>query len=110
MAETFDLKYVQMCVSSHMESITKLFKRGVKIAVLVRSPGFPDRDFMMTDDAIPELRAMLARREGRKPCGECHLQPNETCDICGARENAEPAFRSATAPAAEVSDGEKQDG
>lgn len=90
-----DLKYVQMCVSSHMEKIVKLFKRGVKIAVLVRSPGFPDRDFMMTDDAIPELRAMLDRREPpqpKQPCGECHGSPGETCDICGAKwPNAEVA-------------------
>lgn len=21
-----------------------------------------------------------------KPCGECHLKPGETCDICGAKE------------------------
>jgi hypothetical protein len=24
----------------------------------------------------------------RRPCGECHLQPGEICDICGAREQA----------------------
>lgn len=24
------------------------------------------------------------RRDGKKPCGECHLQAGETCDICGA--------------------------
>lgn len=23
-------------------------------------------------------------RAGKPPCGECHLQPGETCDICGA--------------------------
>lgn len=22
--------------------------------------------------------------DGKEPCGECHLQPDETCDICGA--------------------------
>lgn len=81
-----DLKYVQMCVSSHMEKIVGHFKRGAKIAVLVRSPGFPDRDFMMTDDTIPELRAMLDRRAMQQPpCGECHGSPGETCDICGRR-------------------------
>lgn len=26
-----------------------------------------------------------------KPCGECHLKPGETCDICGAKEPPEPA-------------------
>jgi hypothetical protein len=24
------------------------------------------------------------RNDGGEPCGECHLQPGETCDICGA--------------------------
>lgn len=24
------------------------------------------------------------RRDGKPPCGECHLRPGETCDICGA--------------------------
>jgi hypothetical protein len=22
----------------------------------------------------------------KQPCGECHLRPDETCDICGAKE------------------------
>lgn len=28
------------------------------------------------------------RRDGKEPCGECHLKPGETCDICGARAEA----------------------
>lgn len=24
------------------------------------------------------------RQDGDAPCGECHLHPGETCDICGA--------------------------
>ena len=24
------------------------------------------------------------RNDGGQPCGECHIQPGETCDICGA--------------------------
>lgn len=30
------------------------------------------------------------RNEDGKPCGECHLQSGETCDICGARRAPEP--------------------
>jgi hypothetical protein len=26
------------------------------------------------------------RNDGGEPCGECHLQPGETCDICGAAQ------------------------
>lgn len=25
-----------------------------------------------------------SRKDGGEPCGECHIQPGETCDICGA--------------------------
>ena len=24
-----------------------------------------------------------SRNDDGKPCGECHIQPGETCDICG---------------------------
>jgi len=27
------------------------------------------------------------RQDGKPPCGECHLKPGETCDICGAVEH-----------------------
>lgn len=27
-------------------------------------------------------------RAGKEPCGECHVQPGETCDICGASHPA----------------------
>ena len=27
----------------------------------------------------------------KRPCGECHLKPGETCDICGAVEKRTPA-------------------
>lgn len=26
-----------------------------------------------------------AERRGQPPCGECHLRPGETCDICGRK-------------------------
>ena len=28
----------------------------------------------------------IADKTGKEPCGECHLQPGETCDICHARQ------------------------
>lgn len=49
-------------VSGHMDAIKRCFKPGVKIAVLVRTPDFPDRDFVMTDDELPALIDMLDRR------------------------------------------------
>ncbi len=31
------------------------------------------------------------RRDGQPPCGECHLQDGEVCDICGAHAEPPPA-------------------
>lgn len=56
------LEIVQSEVSDHMDKIKAMFKSGVKIAVLVRTPGHPTRDFMMTDDDSAELIAMIERR------------------------------------------------
>lgn len=39
------------------------------------------------------------RKDGGEPCGECHIQPGETCDICGA-VNPSPETR-AVGPNAE---------
>jgi hypothetical protein len=61
-ATFLDLIRVQELVANHMDKMKKLFRPGVKIAVLVRTPGIPERDFVMTDDALPELRKMLDRR------------------------------------------------
>lgn len=46
-------------------------------------------------DICPECEARYAAREAYTgpiadgPCGECHLQPGECCDICGKRNEAE---------------------
>jgi hypothetical protein len=54
---------VQQIVAGHMDDILKCFKAGTKIAVLCRTPGFPERDFVMTDDDLSELSAMIDRRK-----------------------------------------------
>jgi hypothetical protein len=33
---------------------------------------------------VPLVEIAPDARKGKPPCGECHLQPRETCDICGA--------------------------
>lgn len=35
----------------------------------------------------------ILSRIGKPPCGECHLRPGETCNICGAHNGdvAKPA-------------------
>lgn len=53
---------VQARVGEAMDGILANFKSGAKITVLVRHPGSPDQDFMMTSDAFDEMEAMLKRR------------------------------------------------
>lgn len=57
------LARAQEHVAACMDDILTAFKPGVKITVMIRNPSEPQRDFMMTSDTIPELRAMLDRRE-----------------------------------------------
>jgi hypothetical protein len=35
---------------------------------------------------------------GREPCGECHLKPGETCDICGAVNRPDRVAESGPTP------------
>lgn len=64
------LRLTQEAVSDHMDAILRLFKPGAKIAVIVRSPGHPDRDFLMTNDEGKEIAALIRRRFGATVEGE----------------------------------------
>lgn len=49
----------------HLNTIAALFKPGAEITLLVRRPGEPTQDFMLTSegpDAADELIAMIERR------------------------------------------------
>lgn len=50
-------------VAGHMDAIVTRFKPGVKITVLVRTPGHPTRDFCMSDDDMDEVISMAQRRK-----------------------------------------------
>ncbi len=56
------LQRTQQAVAGHMEAIQAMFKPGAKITVLIRVPDYPDRDFLMTDDDLAQVREMLDRR------------------------------------------------
>lgn len=48
---------------------------------LVKSGNAPTiRLFVPKYEDFPQPR----RKDGGEPCGECRIQPGETCDICGA--------------------------
>ncbi len=54
---------VQGVVAEHMLAIQGCFKTGVKVTVIVRTPDYPNRDFMMTNDDMSELQELLVRRK-----------------------------------------------
>jgi hypothetical protein len=57
------LQEVQAEVADRMDEIKSLFKAGAKITVLVRHPGKPEQDFLMTDDHLDEVVAAANRRK-----------------------------------------------
>lgn len=48
-------------------------------------PGWREREA----ERLRVFREKMAARQQDKPCGECHLQPGERCDVCGAEEAGE---------------------
>lgn len=54
-------------VGYYMGRIMKLFKPGAKITVIVRTPGCPGRDFIMSDDNLEEAMAATLRRRNGEP-------------------------------------------
>lgn len=36
---------------------------------------------------LPVTCARCKKALEKRPCGECHLQPGERCDVCGARQS-----------------------
>jgi hypothetical protein len=55
------LTEAQDIVSDQMDCILRCFKPGAKITVTVRTPGYPDRDFCMTNDDLPEVKKLIDR-------------------------------------------------
>lgn len=53
---------VALRIESHLNSIEKMFKPGVKVTLMVRTPGLPDRDLVVTVDNLEEVKAMIDRR------------------------------------------------
>lgn len=50
-----------------MDEILKLFKPGAMITVTVRRPGEPTQDFLMSNDDLDHVIALICRRKK----GEC---------------------------------------
>lgn len=50
-------------IADHLADIESYFKPGAKLTLLVRHPGFPERDLIVTNDDFDELIAMVRRRK-----------------------------------------------
>jgi hypothetical protein len=48
----------------------------------------PQRDLIYATPQPESLVPINCNRQSERPCPECHIQPGETCDICGAAEPA----------------------
>lgn len=60
-AAEVELRWAREQASEKLAQIATLFKPHMKATLLIRSPAFPDgtRDFMLTNDTIPDAIASL---------------------------------------------------
>jgi len=66
--------------------MTAMKQESVTMRDLI-DPGWRERDADRCKafaDAIPVRKSLGAIRQQTTPCGECHIQPGDRCDICGA--------------------------
>lgn len=57
------------------DEIGLMFKPGAKVTVIVRAPGFNDRDLLVTSDTIDEVIALLQRSKERDERDVKRLNP-----------------------------------
>ena len=53
-------------IQEHADDILALFKPGAAITVVVRHPGYPERDFVMTSDTFDGAIEALERSKKRE--------------------------------------------
>lgn len=57
------LEQVSEAVFQHIERMGTYFKPDAKITVLVRFPGKPNADFVVTTDELKDVAEMVERRQ-----------------------------------------------
>lgn len=59
--------YAHAAIASVMENrLAPIFRPGVKLTVIARTPGNDDADALVTNDDIDELDKLLCRTRGRQ--------------------------------------------
>lgn len=68
MANSADqLRMLGEICSGYMNRVRKCFRSHVEVTLIVRQPGNPEGDVLMSNDDFQELRALLDRCERRDP-------------------------------------------
>ena len=52
--------------SSYLDDIKRLFKPTVHVTLIVRRPGEPESDFLLTDDELDQVQDALDRAKTRE--------------------------------------------
>lgn len=70
---------VGLMVSNHMNEIVDYFVEGAEVTVIVRIPGNDDADFMMTNDDLEQITALVQRRYSVQSDRQCEPAPSVAC-------------------------------
>lgn len=57
--------HLRVVASEYLADIERMFKHGVKVTLLVRRPGFPAQDFMLSSDTPEGAIELLERSKTR---------------------------------------------
>jgi len=59
------LEHTYNTVNQMLNEIAPFFKPEVKLTLIARTPGHPDRDFMLSIDDLNEVQKVIQRRIGK---------------------------------------------
>lgn len=68
-ASADQLQRVGEICNRNLNEIAQYFKSEVKLTLVVRTPGEPSRDFILTVDDLDEVAAACKRRKSQMPAG-----------------------------------------
>lgn len=63
MPDNYALERVRRDVGDLLYRASKHFKPGARMTIIARQPGKPEQDFVLTDDTLDEIAALVERRK-----------------------------------------------
>jgi hypothetical protein len=64
-----EVRRVAEQMAEHLDAISRLFKPGVKLTLLVRNPRDPERSAFLTDEEGPDAACRAIRQLFKNPSG-----------------------------------------